>query len=318
MTARSGVLCLCPGVGALVAVSFFAATALAQAPAPHPRLTNVSARTTVQPDRGPVVVGFTHRGRGLAGVILRGVGPGLRQFGVDGVVPEPGVTLFRSDGLVLAASARGGWGLEALASEIEGDLPAVGAFPLPHGSLDAMLRAAVVAEGSYTCAAEARSTGGEILVEVYSLGIVRGPSPVFATPYHGGIGIYNVSVRAHLAPRQPMVVGFTLEPASAVSSHRLLVRGIGPGLRQFGLTGTAAAPRFAIFQGHQVIAAASAAEGDATAPPTQAAATDAGAFQAVSGDTALLWEMQSGAATIVATNDDLAGGLLLLEVYLLR
>jgi hypothetical protein len=96
-------------------------------------------------------------------VLLRGVGPGLVQFGAAGVVADPAVTLFDAEGRELGANDN--W-VSSVAT-VSAATTSAGAFPLERGSKDAAVLANLPA-GTYTIQVSA-PTSGAALLEIYEV-----------------------------------------------------------------------------------------------------------------------------------------------------
>ena len=131
---------------------------------------NLSTRVHVGTGANAAIVGLGLKGAGTKSYLIRAVGPGLREFGLTGLLPTPRVSVFNAVGVRVADFA--GW--DPSLSEM---FTSVGAFPLQTGNGDA---AAVMrlAEGNYTfvISSEFRATNrppvqqeGIALVEVYEL-----------------------------------------------------------------------------------------------------------------------------------------------------
>lgn len=131
---------------------------------PAARFTNASARTFVGTGADVLIAGFVITGNGNEKLLVRGIGPGLSQFGVQGILATPSLTIFDSSRNPLySATAWGG------TSALKGAFSAVGAFPLQDGSADCALLVSLPA-GAYT--AEVSGVGGTTgiaLVEVYEV-----------------------------------------------------------------------------------------------------------------------------------------------------
>lgn len=124
------------------------------------RLINLSARTRVEAN-GTVTVGFVLAGTTSPTVLIRAVGPGLTDFGVEGALADPAITLLR--GQVVQAT-NDDW---AGNSEIVEIAQIVGAFPLEATSADAALVMGIP-PGAYTAQVNAPADQtGVVLVEVY-------------------------------------------------------------------------------------------------------------------------------------------------------
>ncbi len=109
--------------------------------------------------------GVRHRrGSGTETLLIRGIGPGLTQFGVAGALATPQVTVFDSSGNVVGTNT--GWGGDA---SIAAASSQVGAFALAAGSADSALLLTVSA-GNYTAqVAGTNGSTGIALIEVYEI-----------------------------------------------------------------------------------------------------------------------------------------------------
>lgn len=129
-------------------------------PGAQPQLENISARAQVDASPGNLVGGFIIGGNGPVRVLIRAIGPTLTQFGVTGVLDDPYLTLYDSNGNVVATN--NGWGTQndspgPGATSIAAEAQLLGAFALPSGSADSALLI-TLAPGSYT--AQVTSTDG--------------------------------------------------------------------------------------------------------------------------------------------------------------
>jgi hypothetical protein len=98
----------------------------------------------------------------------------------------------------------------------------------------------------------------------------------------------------------------------------LLIRGIGPGLTAFGVSGVLADPQIAIFSGSTQIASNDNWEtGTSTAAQISAATAQVGEFPLSPGskDAALLITLQPGLYTVVVTGVGNTTGVALVEIY---
>lgn len=130
------------------------------------RLINLSTRATAGAGDATLVVGFSVNGTAPKRLLIRGVGPGLTQFGVGGVIATPQVKLY-SGQTVIAQNA--GWSTSADATAIAAAAAQSNAFPLTTGSKDSALLL-YLSPGAYT--AQVSSTDGSTgiaLVEVYEV-----------------------------------------------------------------------------------------------------------------------------------------------------
>jgi hypothetical protein len=132
-----------------------------------PRLVNISARARV--GAGDVLIaGFVIGGTTAKTVLIRAIGPGLAQFGIDPVLRRPQMAIHTSiDGKDVVIASNGGWGGQPEISAI-GRL--VGAFPIANESSadSAMVRS--LAPGIYTIhITDVNGEAGSVLVEIYEV-----------------------------------------------------------------------------------------------------------------------------------------------------
>ena len=207
-------------------------TAVAAAPAaPAARLGNLSTLGTTREGEGAMIAGFTLAGPGRKSVLLRAVGPGLAPFGVAGLLLDPRVVVRHATGEV---ARNDNWSAATLGAAAA----AVGAFPLPPDSADAGLLLDLPG-GSYTAQIEGADAGaGAALVEIYDAG-------------GQDSRLVNLSTRGTAAPGSPLTIGLSVGPGGP---RWFLLRGIGPALAGFGVSGALADPTLAVFQGTTRIA----------------------------------------------------------------
>lgn len=128
-----------------------------------PRLANVSTRTRAGTGAGTLIVGFVLAGDSAKTVLIRGIGPALSAFGVDGALTNPRLELYRETMLVADNS---GWGGDTALSTA---FTQVGAFPLSPDSADAALLVTLL-PGAYTVqVVGSGGATGVALVEIYEL-----------------------------------------------------------------------------------------------------------------------------------------------------
>lgn len=129
-----------------------------------PRLINVSARTQVGVGGDVLIAGFVIGGQTSKTVLIRGVGPTLLSFNVPGALADPKLELFNKDAVKIDENDNWGGSPDLAATFLS-----VGAFGLPAGSADAVLRVTLL-PGNYT--AQLSGVGGTTgigLVEVYEV-----------------------------------------------------------------------------------------------------------------------------------------------------
>jgi hypothetical protein len=266
------------------------------------RLGNISARCQVGTGANIGIVGFvvsSYTGAAKQ-ILIRGVGPGLSQFGVSGVLTQPILSVFDADRHVVATNS--GWKDSA---EVATAGVAAGTFPLAAGSADAALLLNL-SPGAYTVQISGvGNTTGVALAEIYEV------AP-------DADRLANISARALVGTGGNLLIGGFVTAGDQPS--KVLVRAVGPGLNQFALTGTLPRPILSIYNSERVLVGVNvgwSAGGNAEAVAVNDAASRAGAFllQPGSNDSALLLTLPPGAYTAQVTGADGATGLALVEVY---
>ncbi len=147
----------------------------ANAAVPTKQLINISTRGMVGTGDDALIGGFVVSGNESKKVLIRAVGPGLSTYGVNGVLSDPIVTVYK-DGAVIATNDN--WGTQTatgsvVSSKTAADITAAdtasGAFPLASGSADAAL-VLTLQPGNYTVIVSGASNGtGNALMEVYEV-----------------------------------------------------------------------------------------------------------------------------------------------------
>lgn len=264
------------------------------APAAH-ALVNLSLRAAL--GGPPLIVGFVIGGGSARPLVLRGLGPALRGFGLTGVAESPAMTLFDRDARALATI--GAWGGHA---DLAAAFAAAGAFPLEPGSADA----AALAElppGAYTLhLADAGPAPRLALGEIFAI-----------DPTGAAAGLANLSARVALGEGDATAIaGFVV---GGTAPARLLVRVAGPALAAFGVTDAAADPQLAVYDaaGRTVGTNHDWSATPAGEAEVAAAAAQAGAFAFVAGsrDAAAVLRLAPGAYTVHAPG----AGTGLIEIY---
>lgn len=128
------------------------------------KLLNLSGRAIAASGDGTMIAGFVIPPGAAKRVLIRGIGPGLAPFGVQGVLASPTLTL-RQGSSMLVRSNR--WMLSADAAAVAAASAQVGAFGM--AAADAAV-IATLAPGGYTAEiVGAGSDPGVALIEVYEL-----------------------------------------------------------------------------------------------------------------------------------------------------
>jgi len=295
-TATAGTYAVTVTTGAGAVSSVPAAVSLAN------RLANISGRFQIGTGANIGIAGFvvTSYTGAAKPILVRGVGPGLSQFGVGGVLAQPVLSVFDSAGRLVASNA--GWNGS---TDIAAAGQAVGTFPLATGSSDAAL-VLNLAPGGYTAQiAGAGGTTGVALAEVYEIG--------------GDAGQFvSIAERAVVGAGAGVLIGgFTV---AGSQPSKVLIRAVGPGLIPFGLTGALAAPVLSVYDSRGVLIGVNtgwSAGGSADAVAINNAAMSVGAFllQPGTNDCAVLLMLPPGGYTAQVAGANGASGVALVEVY---
>jgi hypothetical protein len=130
------------------------------------RLINLSLRAPTAPGDGVLIAGVVVGPGESARLLIRAIGPGLAQFGVEGAVKFPEISVYQGKRLIASGGA---WSESGLVHDINVASGSAGAFPLAMQSADSAITVALD-PGAYTIQVGDREGGrGEVLTEVYVL-----------------------------------------------------------------------------------------------------------------------------------------------------
>lgn len=260
------------------------------------KLLNVSVSSFARTGEQQLIAGVSLQGNTLPHrVLIRSVGPGLQRFNVANFANNPALEVRSGPGLLLGANDD--WGRTPDPSALVRAAESVGAFGLPSGSGDAALLLPLSAGGMTAAASDER--GGAVLVECYDLD----------TDLAGGF--VNLSARGDTR-LSPLIVGCV---TAGIGPVKLLVRGVGPSLAQFGVTDFAPAPSLRIQTGSGT-ATNVRWSNSAQLAELRLAMKAAGAFDLLenSADSAAIVAVPAGSVTAVIDQSS-NGGIALIEVY---
>jgi hypothetical protein len=262
------------------------------------RIVNLSIRTSLRTDAPLLTVGFAVRGSDKP-VLVRAVGPGLRQFDLLNVLSDSRLSLF-AGGIPIVSNDD--WATSANASVLATTAANVGAFSLPTGSKDAALLTSLNA-GSYSTEVTGSPPNDIVLVELYD------GSPRTASR------LINVSARAMVGTGDDILVaGFVV---TGNSKKALLIRAVGPTLGVFGVAGTLSDPKLEVFANGRSAAIGSNDDwGGSTQLSAVFASRGAFPFAAVdSKDAALVLTLEPGAYSAQVSGVGGTTGEALIEIY---
>lgn len=266
------------------------------------RMREFSSRARVDAT-APAFAGFVLTGAAPTQVLIRAVGPILADsFAVAGALPNPRLDVYRG-GALFASNVN--WTTALNANDAASAATRVGAFPLRATLADSALSLTLPA-GAYSAVMSSANgaTAGIGLLEVYDV-----------TGGAAGQRLVNVSARGIAGTGANVVIaGFYV---GGTQPKRVLVRGVGPGLAAYGVTGALAKPVLSVFRGGTQIAQNTNWTSGADVPNLVSAALEAGAFPltAGTGDAALLLNLAPGVYSAQVASGDTTTGVALVEVY---
>ncbi len=277
---------------------------------PRPgRLVNLSVRATARGPSSPLIVGAVVAG-GSKPMLVRGIGPALGAFGVTGTLLDPRLDVHAEvNGRDTIVASNNDWaaGNAATAATLRATFGLVGAFDIADaGSRDAALVTTI--DGASTVhVSDSTERSGIALVELYDAGQT------------GNSWLVNLSARNFAGTGDgTLIAGFGI---SGNVPKRLLIRGVGPRLGGFGVTGTLADPKVELFLtegGRSTLFAANDNWAEGGAVPARAAFATAGAFDlpdATSRDAALVVTVPAGTYTAQVSGVANTTGEALIEIY---
>ncbi len=263
---------------------------------------NISTRALVGTGAGTCIAGFvvsSYSGSAKQ-LLVRAVGPTLTEFNVPGVLAQPILTIIDSTGKTVASNT--GWNNSAA---IAAAAVAVGAFALPAGSADSALLVNLP-PGSYTAQVTGLGgTTGVALVEVYEV-----------VPDAGHL--INMSTRSFVGTGSDILIGGFV--VAGTQPSQLLIRGVGPALAQFGVSGALPQPVLSVYDSAGNLIAANVGWSDGSSEDAVAVAnaeTASGAFPLTAGsaDSAVFVTLSPGQYTVQVTGVNGTTGIALVEVY---
>ncbi|HWA09516.1 MAG TPA: hypothetical protein VG838_08715 [Opitutaceae bacterium] len=282
------------------------------------QLIGLSTRGLVQVGENVLIGGLVIAGPPAARktVLIRGVGPSLQTVGfpANECVPATQLQVYDNNGAVIASNA--GWTTSADGGAAAAQAAAqVGDFPLVNwagGGGDSAL-VMKLAPGVYTVVVSP-APGAPANYQTGYIGLVE----IYDVSRTDGSRFVDIATRGLVGPGDSqMIVGCSVAGAG---HKRLLIRGVGPTLGQFGLLGTLANPSLTLYDGlGNLIASNDDWSNSAQTDQIRSAATQSGAFGLPEGsvDSSLLMLAVPGNYTAVvgAKPGTNLTGVALVELY---
>jgi len=271
------------------------------------RFINLATRGRVGAGDAPLIVGFVAAGPGHKRVMLRAAGPTLGSFGVPATLANPAMRVFNAAGALIYTNDD--W---AQANDVPGIGNAdtrLGAFQLNGGSA-AAAGILTLAPGAYSAVITGQSaagteTSGVALAEIYEDDTASSR-------------LVNLSSRGFVSPgASVMIPAFVTNTLATPTPKKLLIRGLGPALTAFGVTGALANPTLSIIDSAGRTVATNDDWEQNTNLTDLRAVTAQLAFPLTAGsrDAALLITLAPGAYTCTVSGVNNTTGTALVEVY---
>jgi Tol biopolymer transport system component len=255
------------------------------------RLLNISTRADVLPGDNALIAGFVLSGADPKKVIIRAIGPSLAAAGLTGVLDDPTLDLYDGAGSLIASNDN--W------KESAAEVSATGLAP-SHDFESALVRN--LEPGSYTAVVRGKSGASGIgSVELYDLG------------QPGECILANISTRAFIRGGDDVLIAGFIAGGDGGGASRVLIRGIGPSLAGFGVSGALPDPVLDLYDSN-----GSRVKTNDDWKQTERGEIEAtGIVPANDAESAILYTLAPGSYTTIVTGKG-ASGIGLVEVYNLR
>jgi hypothetical protein len=265
-------------------------------------------------------MGFITSGPSSGPLLIQGVGPALSQFGVTGPLASPQLALVDATGSLIASDL--GWGN----APVLGASPVSAAVQAATSALFAQLEGIPLSVGSSDSALVASLPAGQYTAEITGANQATGTALAGLSGASGASPVINLSARATVNPGAgALVAGFVV---SGTTSETILIRGVGPGLGSFGISGPLAAPVLTLFDHAGNVIASNTGWSNASAlgastvpagvqPATVSAMSNVSAFSlpAGSADSAMVVTLPPGVYTAQVSGAGGSTGVGLIELY---
>jgi hypothetical protein len=267
-------------------------------------LRNISTRGLAGPGINTLIAGFVVTGDVPKQILIRAIGPSLSSSGLTGLLPDPQVQLY-SGGAPVAGAYNNDWGSVPGIGTV---FAQVGAFALPAGSKDAAV-VKTLAPGVYSALVnDVNGASGLAMVELYDVD----NQAAFSSQK-----MVNISTRAQVGTGNNLLIaGFVVNGSSP---KKVLVRGLGPTLTSYGVTGVLADPILRIVRPSDGLVIRENDNWEAGNDPTLVvdAASRVGAIPLASGskDAVILMTLPPGIYSALLSGASSGTGIGLVEVY---
>lgn len=249
----------------------------------------------VETGNNVLIGGFIVSGTATKDVAIRGIGPSLSQFGIPGLLADPTLELRDNSGALLMQNDN--WQDD---SSQAAQLIALGLAPQdPNES--AMVDS--LPAGAYTAVLAGKNDGtGVGLLEIYDTNRTTDSQ------------LANISTRGFVLTGSNVMIGGFILAGSADS--RVVVRGLGPSLAQFGLNPVLPDPAIELHDSNGALLISNDNWQDDSVSAAQLTALNLAPSDAL--ESAIYTTLPPGAFTAVLSGNNGATGIGLLEVYNLQ
>ena len=269
------------------------------------RLLNLSTRAIALTGDNVLIPGFVIGGSGRKALLIRSVGPTLIDYGLQGVLPDPRLSLKRFNGAGYDdLAANDNWASSPNSAAIRAKAAELFAFPLGENSNDSALLVDL-APGQYSVVADdAGAQTGVAIVELYDADATTSTSRLI-----------NISNRGYVGTGESiMIPGFVV---SAEGPKTVLIRAIGPTLATYGVSGVLADPTLSIYRSDELLLNNDDWSIGPGVQHTRDVAVQVNAFALPEGsqDAAFVVTLNPGIYTVHARGANGTTGVALVEVY---
>jgi len=267
-----------------------------EAVSPTNRLINVSTRGFVDAGENILIAGIVISGDTPRRVLFRGIGPSLTAFDVPNALQSPSISLFKGSDLIVSHNQ---WPSHQIDGIQEANTR-TGAFAITPENGDVAF-IADLDPGVYSLHLGSNDeNSGNALIEAYEI-----------DPNSPDTGRFiNISTRGFAGEGDSvMIAGFAIPPGP---DRTLLIRGIGPGLASFDVTGFLSNPTIQVISENSPIAENDDWTGSEVAQAAQA--VNAFPLPVGSADAALITTLPTGIYSVILSGAA-ATGVALVEVY---
>lgn len=257
---------------------------------PESNLLNISTRLDVLTGGNVLIGGFIINGTAPKQVLLRGIGPSLKAFGITGALADPVLELHEPNGTVVTND---NWQSTQSAA-----IKATGLAP--SDALESAILA-TLKPGAYTVIMHGNNNGTGIgLIEAYD----RNPTAASE--------LANISTRGFVEAGNNVMIGGFIVGGGGGGFSTVIVRGLGPSLTAAGVQGALANPTLEL---HDVNGTVIGANDDwMTGPDHQTISKDKLAPSNPK-ESALLANLPPGSYTAILKGVNSGTGVGLVEVY---